>query len=132
MAYTSETLADYMHATLRATATTLGWTSPTSYEHAVKEAISSYGAADIALATDQRRLELVAQVEAWRSVLAETTGDYDYDSGDTTIKRSQINSQAKAMLAQAQNALDAYDLKKAQAQKVDASASFSVKSQAVW
>lgn len=129
--YTAEDLAAYMHSHLRATAAVLGWTAPASYAAPVAEAVKAYGVAEITAATDQRRLELLAQVEAWRAVVAETAGDTDYDSGDTTIKRAQIHSQARGMLALAQSALALYDAGQKAAATQDG-ASYTVRARGVW
>lgn len=131
MPYTAETLAAYMHSQLRATAAVLGWTSPASYVAPVTEAVKAYGVETIDLATNQRRLELLANVEAWRAVVAETAGDTDYDSGDTAIKRSQIHAQAKGMFGLALAALGEYDAAQ-RAAAGDMGASYTVRARGVW
>lgn len=125
-------LKSYMHQTLAATAGVLGWSvGAGSYDHAVSETADAAGVSDVAIATDVRRLKLLAQVEVWRAVLNETAADYDYDSGDTSLNRSQIFSQAKTMLALAQQSLLAYDRDVAAATS-EAGQSYSIRARGVW
>jgi hypothetical protein len=95
--YTEAELQDYMVEITAAIASVIGLTAGNFYQ-AVNETLLSYGVDDIADATDIRKLQALARVEAWRYVADSTVAEYDVsrDSGETQVwdKRSQLHTQS--------------------------------------
>lgn len=111
--YSETDLALYMHEYVLGgddgTAGALGWADDDSrYTYAVANTLRAYGVSLIADATDMAKLEALARVEAWRAVVQATAAEHDYASGTADFKRSQINAQARAALADAEGAAFAY------------------------
>lgn len=108
-AYTEDTLAAFMHSTLRDVATALGWSvAAGDYDEAVTDTLIAYDENDIADATDIQKLRALARVAVWQSVVDATTGDYDFSADGGNYSRSQLHAQAVARLAQAQQQASAY------------------------
>lgn len=103
--YSEVTLADFMISELRSVATALNWTSGSMGE-AVNSAILDYGVTDIADCIDIPKIRAIARVEAWKAVMADVSGDYDFRDGNSSYSRSQVHKQAKDNLESA--LLDAY------------------------
>ena len=102
--YTEGTLATYMHTTLGAVATSLGFIDPASYTEAVYEAIFAYGVDSIASITGRdnlRRLRGLARVQVWQLVANVTAGDFDFKADDASFSRSQVHKMALENIAQA-------------------------------
>lgn len=104
--YTEATLADYMHTALGAVASAMAYTSPASYSEAVNEALLGYGVDDIATISGReniRKLRALARVQAWKQVIADVTGDYDFSADGGQYSRSQVHKMALEALALAEN-----------------------------
>ena len=105
-AYTEQSLAEYMHATLGAMATRLGWTVDTdSYDEAVNEAVAAYGTDDITGITGRdnlRKLRALARREVWRLVLQSLAAYYEFATDGQSFKPNQMSEQASKALAQAE------------------------------
>ena len=102
--YDEESLAEFMHATLGAIGTDLGFT-PTgvgSYQEAVNTTLLTYGdvaIGDITAFSDIARLRAIAKVEAWRMAVIESAAYFDVSDGAQSLKLSQVHKQAKETLA---------------------------------
>jgi hypothetical protein len=111
--YTETSLKIYMHTALGAVATALGWTvQDGNYDELVNETLLVYGTDDVTGISGQdniRKLRTLARVEAWRAVVRETAGDYDFSADGGSYKRSQIHAQAKMALEAAQDEAALYD-----------------------
>lgn len=103
--YTEEGLMNYMHAALEGVGDVLGFDPPHGYDDAFYEVMFVYGEDDVTAVSGShnlRRLRAIARVEAWRKVMAATTGDYDFRREDgATYNRSQMNAQARQNFTQA-------------------------------
>ncbi len=103
--YTEQSLMNYMHEALSGVGDVLGFDPPHAYAEPVNEALLVYGTDDIATvtgATNIRKLRAIARVEAWRKVMATTSGDYDFRREDgAQYSRSQAYAQAEGMFNQA-------------------------------
>lgn len=106
VSYTEATLASYMHAELGAVATALGYAAPGVgttgvYGEAVNDTATDYRTSDISLVTGRDNLRLLralARVNAWRKVVKDTTGDFDFETAGQKFSRSQTNTQARSQL----------------------------------
>lgn len=99
-------LASYMHTTLGAMATRLGWSVAVGdYSEAVNEAVAAYGADDITSITGRenlRKLRALARREAWRSVVQSLAAYYEFSTDGQSFKPNQMGDQARKALAQAE------------------------------
>lgn len=104
--YTETSLAEYMHATLGAMATRLGWTvDDGDYTEAVNEAVAAYGTDDISGITGRdelRKLRALARREVWRLVVQSLAAYYEFSTDGQSFKPNQMSAQAQAALAQAE------------------------------
>lgn len=108
--YTEEQLATFMHGCLGDVATELGWSvDGGSYSEAVTEALLAYDVADIADATDMRKLRALARREAWRAAVASLAARYDFTADGASHHLSQIHAAAQAALAAAEADAARYD-----------------------
>lgn len=111
--YTEDTLAAFMHQALGGTAEALGWSVVAgSYDVAVTRALVAYGTDSISSITglaNLAKLQALALVALWESVLWATAGDYDFQADGGKYNRSQVHSQALAALQAAKAAALAYD-----------------------
>ncbi len=105
-AYTEQSLAEYMHATLGAMATRLSWTVDDGhYDEAVNEAIAAYGTDDVEGITERdnlRKLRALARREVWRLVVQSLAAYYEFSTDGQSFKPNQMSTQAQAALAQAE------------------------------
>jgi len=101
-----------MKTALGAVADAVGLTTtPDDYQEAVNAALLTYGADDIAGITGReniQKLRALAKIEAWKLVLAQTAGDFDFRADGGSYNRSQIYAQAVQSLLLAE--LDAMAL----------------------
>jgi hypothetical protein len=97
--YTEEELAAYMDTILGPVADALNWSvAGNDYAEPVNSAILSYGVDDIAEITGRdniAKLRAIARAEVWRAVVDATSGHYDFSDGGVSLKRSQMNAQAR-------------------------------------
>lgn len=104
--YTEQSLAEYMHATLGAMATRLGWTvDDGDYAEAVNEAVAAYGTDDITGISGRenlRKLRALARREVWRLVVQSLAAYYEFSTDGQSFKPNQMSEQATAALAQAE------------------------------
>lgn len=108
--YTETSLKQFMGRALGAVADVLGWTiHEGDYDEAVNETLLAYGVADIASATDIRKLRTLARREVWRAAMAELSTDYDYSKQGDRSSRSQAFAQAQKMFAMAETDAARYD-----------------------
>lgn len=100
--YTEATLATYMHSVLGDVATTMGWSAGTaSYGEAVNETLLAYGVDSISSISGRdgiAKLRALARVEAWRQVISNTAGGYDFSADGASYSRSQMHEQALASM----------------------------------
>lgn len=105
-AYTEQSLAEYMHATLGAMATRLGWTVDDGhYTEAVNEAVAAYGTDDVEGISGRdnlRTLRALARREVWRLVLQSLAAYYEFSTDGQSFKPNQMSEQAQAALLQAE------------------------------
>jgi hypothetical protein len=99
--FTSEELATWMRDELLATATVLGMDNPANpgYTTAVRRTLRAY---DLAQATDVVKLEALALIEVWRSVVNQTATAINFEADGGRYDREAIHKHAVVMLAQAQ------------------------------
>src|SRR5688500_8085822 len=98
----SETDLDlFMHQTLGDVGRDLGFTVG-AYTEQVYDVLYRYGVDDIADADNMPRLRAYARVAAWQKAQAAASALYDYSDGMQSLKRSQIASHVKDMLAAAE------------------------------
>lgn len=111
--YTEQALAAYMHDVLGAVGTSLDFSvTDGDYAEAVNDALVAYGVDDIQTVSGRAniaRLRALARVEAWRLVVRNTAGDYDFQADGARYNRSQIHAQAQENLQEALNDAAAYD-----------------------
>lgn len=107
--YTEATLATFMHSTVGRMATVLGWANPASYAEPINETLLAYGAADVADASDIRKLRAIARREVWRAAVEGLASAYDLTADSSSFKRSQMLTQARTALQMAITATLAYD-----------------------
>jgi hypothetical protein len=102
--FTSEELATWMRDELLATATVLGMDNPANpgYTTAVRRTLRAYGVSDLAQATDVVKLEALALIEVWRSVVNQTATAINFEADGGRYDREAIHKHAVVMLAQAQ------------------------------
>ena len=104
--YTEQSLAEYMHATLGAMATRLGWeVEDGRYDEAVNEAVAAYGSDDVEGITGRdnlRKLRALARREVWRAVVQSVAAYYEFSTDGQSFKPNQMSQQAQAALAQAE------------------------------
>lgn len=105
--YTEQSLAEYMHATLGAMATRLGWTvDDGDYTEAVNEAVAAYGTDDISGISGRdnlRKLRALARREVWRLVVQSLAAYYEFSTDGQSFKPNQMSEQASKSLAQAED-----------------------------
>lgn len=106
-AYTEATLKTYMLASLGALGTTLGLTM-ISFDEAVNDVLAAYGVTDIANATDIPKLRALAKVAAARTAQVTASSWYDFKADGGDFSRSQVATQVKTLLAQAESEALAY------------------------
>lgn len=128
-AYTDDTLAAYMHATLNATARVLGWSvAAGSYGQPVNECLRAAGLATASAATNVALLEAHARRAAWQAVVNHTAAYTDYTAANGTIKREQLWQHATQMLAREERHLAiSFGVRQARL-----SAAVAVKNEANW
>jgi len=104
--YTAEELAAWMRDELLDTATVLGMGDPThaGYTTAVRRTVRAYGVSDISEATDVVKLEALALIEVWRSVVNKTATAINFEADGGRYDREAIHKHALVQLAQAQGA----------------------------
>jgi hypothetical protein len=104
-AYSEATLKGLMHAMLGAVADSLGWSvAGGSYDEALNETLLAYGTDDVATVVGRENLlelRALARREVWRAVMAETSGDYDFQDEAGRNNRSQVFAMASKNYAQA-------------------------------
>jgi hypothetical protein len=102
--YTAEELAAWMRDELLATATVLGMSDPAhpGYTTAVRRTVRAYGVSDISQATDVVKLEALALIEVWRSVVNQTATAINFEADGGRYDREAIHKHAVVQLAQAQ------------------------------
>ncbi len=113
--YTETALAEYMRdGVLLEMATALGWsTAPDDYQDAVDDALLLFGVDAISEVTGRdniKKLRALAKVAVWRTVMAATTGDFDFSADGGNYNRSQVNEAARKALALAESEAMAYGL----------------------
>lgn len=103
--HTDTTLAEWMRDELLSTATVLGLRDPTdpAYITAIRRTLRRYGIADSSQATDVVKLEALALIEVWRSVVNQTATAIDFEADGGRYDREAIHKHAQTMLAQAQH-----------------------------
>lgn len=107
MIYTEQSLAEYMERVLGQTGAQIGLSAASAdFELAVEDAVLTYGsgitidtAGVIVGATDITKLRALAKVEAWRTAVNATAGDYQYSTDGETRLRQQRHEQCKKLLA---------------------------------
>ena len=104
-AYASEdALGSYLLEVLGRVAETLGWKTPQDLRLPVLEALSDYGASDIASVSgfdNARKLRALGRVQAWRAAVANLAAMHDYSEGGGSASKDQLYRHAKEMLADA-------------------------------
>ena len=99
--YTDSSLRQFMHDELLDVASVLGWTAPehTAYGTALRRALRVYGVEQADSADDAGKLELLATMEIWRSVVYATTTNINWGVDKGRYDESAIHQQARQMLA---------------------------------
>jgi len=107
-AYTEEALGEYMLTILGVVGQVLQYTSA-SFDEEIADTLLAYGVANIAQATDIKKLRALAKVAAWQKANADLVAFYDYQADGGKFDRSQMQAMAEKALAQAQTGALAYD-----------------------
>jgi hypothetical protein len=141
-AHTEASLAQYMRKKLQTTADelstpTVAWTAPDPdaqpYDDPVQATLRAYGVTDIADATDVQRLELLAQREIWRSVMAATVAYADATSANgEALKFAQIHAQAVRMFTLAKTEAAEYASPPSGVESVSTGGTVAVANEWVW
>lgn len=100
-AYTEVGLGQFMLHELGNVAGALGWVNAQQVQPAIDEALLVYGVADIASATDVRKLRALARVQVWRLAVQSLAADYDFRADGGDYKRSQLFDRASKALDRA-------------------------------
>ena len=111
--YTEADLKAFVHTTLGATATALGWSvAGGSYDETVNETLLAYGQTDISQISGTaniRKVRALARLMAWRAAVAGLAGYNDIRDGQTALSLSQLQAQALNALRQAEADAAQYD-----------------------
>lgn len=107
MAYTADSLSEYMATELGATGVSLGIVDGgDALTEAVNEVVLLLGA--LAAQTDDLKVRVVARWQAWLVALNVATGQYDIKAGSATLAQSQVFDQIMRRLAMAEAAASRY------------------------
>jgi hypothetical protein len=114
--YTEKTLAEYMQAMLGKVAKALELTAVPGgagdFQEAVNDALLAYGTNDISTISGMDnllKLRALALKAAWQYVVNNFAALYDFSADGGTYSRSQLFSQAKQALEQAERQALMYD-----------------------
>jgi hypothetical protein len=107
-AYTEEALGEFMLTVLGVVGQVLQYTSA-SFGEEVSDTLLAYGVADIAQATDIKKLRALAKVAAWQKANDDLVAFYDYQADGGKFDRSQMQAMAEKALASALAGALAYD-----------------------
>jgi len=112
IAYTEDTLKQFMLDITTKAAINMGWDDPTlnaDFNEAVSEVEIQVGVSDIAnYSGDIELVRLHGRIEVWRAVMAGNVPAYDVGGTLEVLRRSQMYDHARLMFLDAEADLDRY------------------------
>jgi hypothetical protein len=106
--YTEPELAVFIMKTARGVTSALTWVDQASVQDVIDETLLAYPVPDVALATDIRKLRILARYHTWKAAVEQLAGKIPVTLTGTTWNRDRLQAQAKVALDLARDEASVY------------------------